>query len=461
MSLLGGYGQNGGSGMSDLWRLEMADVPVWSRGPDTPLHPGSTGLAGIFDPVADRVLVFGSGVGSNTDLWASGAGGNPPWADITPPGAGPAYEEERGAAYDPLRNRMLLTGYAPTGRWDVWELTLDGTSQWTDLGAATPSPVVGIWGNSTVFDVAGDQLIVLGGIPTAQAWALRFSPTPHWQLLSSTPGPATRVEHAVAFDSRRRRILVSGGSSGGSYLSDLWEFHVDEPGSWRLMAPTGPSPLPRGFHSMTYDASHDCIVFFGGHDGDYLQDTWFLRFDEPTGTRLTVVVAAAGVDHADLEWDVVSSEGSDFRVERREPSLDWMSLAHVVPDGMHRLRFHDARLAPDTPYAYRLAWNEAGYERAGGEVGVRTAPGRLALGGVHPNPVSATAHITMTTASTRPVLLQVLDITGRSMKTVELTGLEAGDQRIAVDLARVAAGIYWVRVSQGGTSLARRFAVVR
>ena len=54
-----------------------------------------------------------------------------------------------------------------------------------------------------------------------------------------------------------------------------------------MTSPAGTSPLPRGFHTTAYDALNDRLVLFGGHNGTYLGDTWYLQFDSPTAVAVS------------------------------------------------------------------------------------------------------------------------------------------------------------------------------
>jgi hypothetical protein len=79
-------------------------------------------------------------------------------------------------------------------------------------------------------------------------------------------GPSTRAGHALGFDSIRERVVLFGGTDGGSTpLADTWEWDGTE---WTQMADTGPSG--RVGHAMTFDSKIKRVVLFGGFSNQQL-----------------------------------------------------------------------------------------------------------------------------------------------------------------------------------------------
>jgi hypothetical protein len=100
-----------------------------------------------------------------------------------------------------------------------------------------------------------------------------------WTLADSTSGPGPVAHHAMAYDSRRQRIVMYGGiTSAGQRLSDTWEWDGQK---WQQAAPVT-SPGSRSHHRMAYDAARGVIVLFGGGDSTSVE-TW--TFDGATWKR--------------------------------------------------------------------------------------------------------------------------------------------------------------------------------
>jgi hypothetical protein len=93
-----------------------------------------------------------------------------------------------------------------------------------------------------------------------------------------------RNAHAMIYNDDRATVMLFGGADEGQVLGDLWEWNGIK---WRKLAATGPSP--RTFPCMAYDRRRRRVVLFGGNrvlfgsenDIDtFLDDTW-----EWDGTR--------------------------------------------------------------------------------------------------------------------------------------------------------------------------------
>ena len=90
------------------------------------------------------------------------------------------------------------------------------------------------------------------------------------------------------------------------------------------------------------------------------------------------------------------------------------------------------------------------------------APG-LALVGLGPNPTRGDhVRVSFTLADARPARLEVVDVTGRVVRaqTVRASAGGAGSVDLAAG-ARFAPGVYWIRLSQGASRVARSVCIVR
>ncbi|MGE3173988.1 MAG: kelch repeat-containing protein [Planctomycetota bacterium] len=97
-----------------------------------------------------------------------------------------------------------------------------------------------------------------------------------WARIPTAAAPRTRQHTAMAADTRRRRIVLFGGSDRG----DTWEF---DGATWRPGPPPSASTPPaRSLHAMVYDPTRDRVVLHGGKAPDgqlpfLYGDTWAYR----------------------------------------------------------------------------------------------------------------------------------------------------------------------------------------
>lgn len=113
--------------------------------------------------------------------------------------------------------------------------------------------------------------------PTVAALTAQTPPEPNWnEVPRMTPSP--RTWSSMAYDSRRREIVLFGGatrSRGGNVTRDTNETWVWDGTSWIQRHPAT-SPPARYLASMAYDAVRGEVVLFGGFSvsNGRLGDTW-------------------------------------------------------------------------------------------------------------------------------------------------------------------------------------------
>ena len=263
---------------TDVWALPLGAPPVWERLPATGAPEGRSGFEVAYDPVRDRVLIFGGSSGFNysNEVWALSLS-DLSWRQLSP--AGPIPEARVGAAwiYDPVGDRMIAFGglgfpNPPRGPYfnDVWALSLQGEGAWTELQPAGTAPYERP-GHGAVYDPVRNRLVVSGGLSqiTFDTWALTLSGTPTWtHLAPSGPAPPWRQNYAAVYDPNGDRLVIHGGSnliSGPSgFQSDTWALPLGASGSWTQLANQPPMPSPRSGHVAIYDPIRARMLIYGG-----------------------------------------------------------------------------------------------------------------------------------------------------------------------------------------------------
>jgi hypothetical protein len=182
--------------------------------------------------------------------------------------------------FDEARGRVTLYGGADAAavRGETWEW--DG-SRWSLAANEGPGPrtfpamaydsrrgrIVLFGGNRVLFGRSAEDNIFLG-----DTW--------EWDGKSWTridvPGPPVRSEAAMAFDTRRGRIVLFGGHSGTGEtrrrFGDTWEWDGRR---WVEAKVTGPSPSPRNGAAAAFDSARGRVVLFGGSTQDGVSgETW-------------------------------------------------------------------------------------------------------------------------------------------------------------------------------------------
>ena len=252
--------------------------------------------AAIYDPVRNRMIVFGglAGTSLKNDVYELSLTGTPTWKLLEVGGTPPSARRGATAIYDPVRDRMLVYGgAAPAALGDVWALSLGASPAWTQL-VPTGSPPPSRSGHSAIYDPVRDRMVVFGGQTGLtyrnDAWALALAGTPAWSSMAPAGGPPdARSRHSAIYDSVRDRLVIFGGKDASGLWDDLWSLSFAGTPTWTLLAPSGIAPPARAGHKAIYDVTRDRMVLFGGDDGSGGPPgtTWVLPFGSPTWSQLS------------------------------------------------------------------------------------------------------------------------------------------------------------------------------
>jgi hypothetical protein len=231
-----------------------------------------SGFRLAFDAAKQRVVSFGgflgrAGVG---DLRALESGR---WRQI---GTHPELTaSEPGFVYDSRAKRFVLFGGSYSKAGDAgWILDDAG---WTRVAGSGPPPRQA---HAMEYDAQRGRVVVFGGLGAQEApnqrppilgdlWEFDGERWEH----RTADGPSPRASPGIAYDSKRRVMILFGGIGPGGMLSDTWSW---DGRAWTLLAESGPEARAMGY--LAYDRHRDRVVLFGGRragwpNGD-ADDTW-------------------------------------------------------------------------------------------------------------------------------------------------------------------------------------------
>jgi hypothetical protein len=237
-----------------------------------------------FDSKRGRLVLFGGIDQSGKSLNDTWEWDGKSWARRTP-AASPAARAATALVYDAKRERIVLFGgqVGAGSLADTWEY--DG-NDWTKIAtAATPPERVA---HALVFYPSRGRIVLFGG--TDFKSRRTFNDTweydgKNWTELKPANAPEGRFHHALAFDAKRKQLVLFGGNAAVPPLdsekfkagqrNDTWIFDGRD---WRAAAAPG-APPKRDHHALAFDFGTKKVVLFGGFaggftDGTYLGDTW-------------------------------------------------------------------------------------------------------------------------------------------------------------------------------------------
>ncbi|WP_412060685.1 T9SS type A sorting domain-containing protein [Rubrivirga sp. IMCC45206] len=161
-------------------------------------------------------------------------------------------------------------------------------------------------------------------------------------------------------------------------------------------------------------------------------------------------------------YDIEDGSGAMGAVTLRIPNADDTEIdGQAIPTGSVTLTGVVGQFSSTDPAAgYQI------FAIQDGDIGMVTAigedpEGRLALGGLLPNPSAQEATVTISLASAGRATLVVYDVLGREVARVLDRDLVAGDLVVRVDVSALDAGTYLARLTANGGTAVRPFTVVR
>lgn len=218
----------------------------------------------------------------------------------------------------------------------------------------------------------------------------------------------------------------------------------------------------QGSATLASDGAGGVIVAWENRTARYIY-VQHVAMDGVVATDLAPVSADAQPGRVLLLWQGDVAASVIAVVERRAASSAWVQLGAPSLEGRDRLRFEDRNVAPGSRYGYRLTYTQGAIARQTTETWVDVPQQfELALTGARPNPSAGRLNVAFSLRDDSPASLAMLDVAGREVMHREVNSLGPGRHVVPVDPeTRLAPGLYWLKLSQGGRSLLARAVVIR
>ena len=379
---------------------------------------------------------------------------------------------------------------ARIARWDG--------ARWTALGG-------GFQGNDLPLALLpdGDGVYVAGrldltalqtdGTPVPGNGLLHWSPGAGWAPVAGLANPESNDDAAGALLRLPDGSIVVAGTFRAVRQPDGTVLPAGNVARWdgaawhtfggpRFVLPgTPPVFLPAAIYALALDAAGRLIV--GGHfnevvnpDGTVVPALNVAAWDgtawtAPGGGLDDLAVAALAVDaHGrlfaggspifDLPSILYVWDGATWTpVPGAERSDLTLSVAALTFDDDGRLYVGGAFMEfGGVPSPGLAVWNDPALTPA--EPGAPDSPDALALA-VAPNPAQGRASLRFTLPAAADVRLAVYDALGREVAVLADAALPAGTHEVALDVGRLAPGVYVARLTTGAETAVRRLTVVR
>jgi hypothetical protein len=353
-----------------VWSLSLDGEPTWSQ-----VTPSNCTLwprmwsSAVFDPYRDRMIVFGGASELDiydewflNDVWELRFSPTLQWNQLFPSGPAPVERYAHTAVFDPVHDRMIVFGgftYYQTLN-DTWELSLDGDPVWRQLLPSRIRPSAR--GHHTaVYDSQRQRMVICNGansyVIINDTDALSLAGSPVWsEIPAGANYPDPRADFVAIYDSLLDRMVIDGGQNQRrSHLTDTWALPFAGQPVWMQLHPTGLIPHPRRSHVAVNDVPAHRMVTFGGSG---FTDTDALTWDMSTAVSPPPADAPVGSHGATIHHVSSRSTTIDVRFELvrgERTTIDVLDVAgHLV---LHHVASnlggggHMTRLVPPRPLA--------------------------------------------------------------------------------------------------------------
>src|SRR5262245_46731982 len=476
MLLFAGIGSYSGF-YGETWELDLASAPHWAPVATQGSPPSARYFpATAWDDARDQFLIFGGNQGGSAglaDLWALSFASTPPaWSQVIAPGPNPPGRLKSNFVYDPPRDRfLLLLGEHDNNQLlnDVWELRLTPAPAWRLL-TPSGSPPAARADAMVARDPGHDRLLVFGGMTSStmnDLWALDLAGGDGaWQQLPVAPGPSPRISGLLRLDTVRNRLLLFGGYGQAQVgnaiytqtLNDSWALVLASTPIWQPLSPEGRLPQGRYAANGAFEPVHSRLMLTCGNAANgEINDLWSLTFDDPTATLLALATREVNPDRVRLVWSG-AEPGSRATAYRRNPGVEWQSIASLLADGEGFVTLEDRDVMPGATLEYRLGIAGLQGEEFFGATAVQIPLRSLSLAA---KAVNGGASFAIELPNAEPATLSLFDVSGRLAWSASVAQLGAGSHVVSLDGVALPAALYFVRLMQGPESRVARAVVFR
>jgi len=189
----------------------------------------------------------------------------------------------------------------------------------------------------------------------------------------------------------------------------------------------------------------------------------FERFvDVPTATNLALVGAEFVDGHPKMTWYAANGSGERMNLYRRAVPGDWSLVGDISANGTGLLTYTDVDAVAGRSYEYRIGVMIGGTEQMLGQVWV-DVPVKASFGLSRLANTSSRGPLQFAVSlpSAAPATLELIDISGRRVTSMDLTSLGGGDHQVKMDAASAHSGVYFARLTQSSKMLSTRVVLVR
>jgi hypothetical protein len=209
---------------NDVWALDLESTPTWHKlSPGGALPSARRSGTAIYDPLRDRMVIYGgwdSGPSIEAflgDAWAMSLSPDLTWSPLGPTGPTPSSRDAMQAVYDPVQDRMVVFG-----GWSGAALLNDtGFLSW-NVPSSSATVSASVQTDSTVATVSWQ----LQNVTSKYTGVYRRQNGTPWTSIATAQrdgsGKVTYADHAVTPGARYGYMVAVASQRGEVFGGETW-----------------------------------------------------------------------------------------------------------------------------------------------------------------------------------------------------------------------------------------------
>lgn len=183
--------------------------------------------------------------------------------------------------------------------------------------------------------------------------------------------------------------------------------------------------------------------------------------DTPVATQLALVGAEIVNGHPRMTWFSADGANELMRLYRREVPGTWSLVGDLSADGTGSVTYEDMEAVRGHTYEYKLGIFGPQGERMLGHVTVEVPENALFALKRATSSNGQSLAFTISLPATGDAQLDLLDVTGRRLESVDLSGMGVGEHQVKFSTLKRAPGMYWARLTQNGSMLSTKVSILK
>lgn len=240
--------------------------------------PGSISSHGfVYDPSIKKIISIGGITSQYEDLSSTWLWNGSDWLEHS--GSNTGIRLSPAITYDPVREEVVLFSGCVGNNYpsDTWAFR---NNNWFQLSKTGPE---GVCRGALFFDEVRNAIVLFGGSKgsgnnrTNDMWEWKGEKWTEIDQGNIKPSPRSNI--LIAYDKKRNKAVLFGGSTEQGISDQLWEWDGN---TWQHIEKSGTWPGPKEVYGVIYHKKMEKVLLYGGRSAFAKPESDFWSWDGTT-----------------------------------------------------------------------------------------------------------------------------------------------------------------------------------